>query len=419
MVLEAPLVAADVVQWLYSDAAELNDTLEIISELAERIRAGNIPLDRAATGIWIVHPNVQAEGTRWSSDGTRQLHRYVPGPESDADYASSPIKTVHDTGRSVRVKIGMIGEDEEPYPVIRDLRGQDFTDYLALPMLFSDGSIKVATFATKAPGGFTNAHVGVFEAVIRPLALVCELKTLRRTAETVLNTYVGPRAGSRVLEGTTRRGQGETIKAIISFADIRGFTRLSNSVPADMVVMLLNKYFGAMTEAVEAQGGEVLKFIGDEIMAIFPYESDDEARDAAHRALLSASQTLEKIREINQLKTCIATPDMSVAISLHAGDVFYGNVGSENRLDFTVVGPAVNLGSRIAGLAKKLNRQVLVSDAIADIMGCRSGLFGQYQVNGFDDPVSVYSPDLVAGDKLGYCPEAAPEAATARDLEPN
>jgi len=168
-----------------------------------------------------------------------------------------------------------------------------------------------------------------------------------------------------------------------------------------------------MTAAVEAHGGEVLKFIGVEVMAIFPYETEEEARDAARRALLAARDTLGRIDEINRSNKCAQTPDLSVGIALHAGDVFYGNVGSETRLDFTVVGPVVNLAARIAELAKDLHREVLVSDALSDIMGCRSGLFGRYQVKGFDDPVSVYSPDLLRGDKLGYCPDNT--ATLARD----
>lgn len=407
MVLEAPLVAADVVQWLYSDAAQLDDTLEIVCELATRLQAGNIPVDRVTTGIWIVHPNVRAEGSIWTSDGTRDLRRYVPGPGSEADYENSPIRRVHETKRLVRIDVVRSKGTSEDFPVIEELRAEGYTDYLALPMPFSDGSVKVATFATKVPGGFTAPHLSVFESLMRPLALVCELKTLRRTAATVLDTYVGPRAGSKVLDGTTRRGEGEWIKAVISFADIRGFTRLSNTLPADKIVLFLNKYFGAMTEAVEAHGGEVLKFIGDEVMAIFPYETEEEAADVAYQALLAARDTLKKIDAINQNKTCLQTPDMSVGIALHAGDVFYGNVGSETRLDFTVVGPAVNLAARIAELAKDLQREVLVSDAIAGIMGCRSGLFGQYQVKGFDDPVAVYSPNLSSGEKLEICPDAA------------
>ncbi|MEP1571280.1 adenylate/guanylate cyclase domain-containing protein [Roseibium album] len=413
MVLEAPIVAADVVQWLYSDASYLNDTLEIVSEMAARLREGNVPVDRATTGIWVVHPNVRAEASVWASDGTKELRLYTADNSSDEDYQSSPIQRVHQTNQAVRVRISERPEEAEEFPVAIDLRDEGFTDYIALPMPFSDGSVKVASFATKAPGGFRSGHISVFESLIRPLALVCELKTLRRTAETVLDTYVGPRAGSKVLDGTTRRGQGEWIKAVVSFADIRGFTRLSNTLPADMIVNFLNKYFGAMTAAVEAHGGEVLKFIGDEVMAIFPYETEEEARDAARRALLAARDTLGRIDEINRSNKCAQTPDLSVGIALHAGDVFYGNVGSETRLDFTVVGPVVNLAARIAELAKDLHREVLVSDALSDIMGCRSGLFGRYQVKGFDDPVSVYSPDLLRGDKLGYCPDNT--ATLARD----
>ncbi|WP_299481784.1 adenylate/guanylate cyclase domain-containing protein [uncultured Roseibium sp.] len=405
MVLEAPLVSADIVQWLYSDASYLNDTLEVVSEMALRLREGGVPVDRATTGIWIVHPNVRAEASVWASDGTREVRLYTADNSSDEDYQISPIKRVHETKASVRVKLAHSDEAEE-YPVTVDLREEGYKDYIALPMPFSDGSVKVVTFATNAPSGFSSAHIGVFESLIRPLALVCELKTLRRTAETVLDTYVGPRAGSKVLDGTTRRGQGEWIKAVVSFADIRGFTRLSNTLPADMIVQFLNKYFGAMTAAVEAHGGEVLKFIGDEVMAIFPYETEDQARDAAKRALLAARDTLKRIEGINSSNTCAQTPDLSVGIALHAGDVFYGNVGSETRLDFTVVGPVVNLAARIAELAKDLHREVLVSDALSDIMGCRSGLYGKYQVKGFDDPVAVYSPDLSGDAKFGYCPES-------------
>jgi adenylate cyclase len=411
MVLEAPIVTADVVQWLYSDASQLDGTLEIVSEMAERLRAGNVPVDRASTGIWVVHPNVRAEQSLWASDGTSELRLYTSDNSSDEDYTNSPIKRVHETLKPVRVKIERSPETADEFPITVDLREEGYTDYVSLPMPFSDGSVKVASFATKAPGGFSGSHLSVFESLIRPLALVCELKTLRRTAETVLDTYVGPRAGSRVLDGTTRRGEGEWIKAVVSFADIRGFTRLSNTLPADKIVLFLNKYFGAMTAAVEAHGGEVLKFIGDEVMAIFPYETQEEAREAAMRALLAARDTLKRIEAINTSNTCHATPDMSVGIALHAGDVFYGNVGSETRLDFTVVGPVVNLAARIAELAKDLERQVLVSDALSEIMGCRSGLYGRYQVKGFDDPVAVYSPDLTGDPRFGYCPDKTADLA--------
>lgn len=405
MALEAPLIAADVVQWLYSDAVSRADSLELIEDLGRRLTAAGIPVDRITTAIPLLHPNVRAESAVWTSDGTREIRRYLASDDRDEAYNNSPLKVVYTENRAVRCVIGPVREAGE-FGIVDDLRQEGYADYVAMPLPFSDGSVKAITFATRSPSGFSQGHLGVFESILRPLGLVCELNTLRRTAETLLDTYVGPRAGGRVLRGTIKRGEGEWISAVVSFADLRGFTRLSNVLPADKLVAFLNKYFGAMTEAVEANGGEVLKFIGDEVMAIFPYETSEQAADAARRALKAAKATTEKIKFINQVNECRETPDMKVGIALHAGNVFFGNVGSDTRLDFTVIGPVVNLASRIAALAKDLNVEVLVSDAIADIMGCRAGLYGRYQVKGFDEPVSVYSPSFTASGNAKWCPES-------------
>ncbi|TWI80031.1 adenylate cyclase [Roseibium hamelinense] len=421
MVMEAPLVAADVVQWLYLEAIGMQDSLELIEELAVRLRAGGVPADRISTGIVLLHPNVRAEAAVWTSDGTRELNRYPASDELDERYHNSPLKIVYTEGQTVRCPIAAEREEGE-FGIIDDLRQDGYSDYIALPMPFSDGTTKALTFATKAPGGFSAGHVGVFESIVKPVGLVCELRTLRRTAETLLDTYVGARAGGRVLNGSIKRGDGEWISAIVSFADLRGFTKLSNELPADKLVLFLNKYFGAMTDAVETHGGEVLKYIGDEVMAIFPYETEEGAVDAARRALMAARETSRRIQDINQHNTCSCTPDMRVGISLHAGDVFFGNVGSEKRLDFTVIGPVVNLAARIAELAKDLDKEILVSDAIAGIMGCRKGIFGSYRVKGFEDPVSVYSPELVGDRPEDRCPGAINSLesnSAARALETN
>jgi len=413
MALEAPLISADIVQWLYSDAISCDDSLSLIEDLATRLRAGGIAVDRATTAIMLLHPNVRAEAAVWMSDGTRELRRYLESEYVDESYESSPFKVVHTERRSVRCAIPPTPEDRE-FGIIDDLRQQGFTDYIALPLPFSDGTVKAVTFATKAPSGFSAGNLAVFESIALPLATVCELKTLQRTAQTLLDTYVGERAGGRVLNGTIKRGEGEWISAVVSFADLRGFSKLSNRLPADKLIHFLNKYFGAMTEAVEAHGGEVLKFIGDEVMAIFPYETPAEAADAARRALMAARDTNHRIRQINETNTCSYTPDMSVGIALHAGDVFFGNVGGETRLDFTVIGPVVNMSARIAELAKNLNAEILVSGAIADIMGCHANLFGSYEVKGFEEPVSVFSPSLTAVD---VCEERSElTASNARDM---
>ncbi|MBO0344764.1 adenylate/guanylate cyclase domain-containing protein [Roseibium limicola] len=414
MVLEAPLISAEVVQWLYGEALGKQDTLALIESLAERLRAGNVPVDRATTGIMILHPSVRAEAAVWTSDGTHELRRYMQNEQLDESYHNSPLKIVYEEGLSVRRRITAQKEDGE-FGIIPDLRKEGYTDYIVLPMPFSDGSIKSISYATKAPGGFSSTHLAVFDSIIRPLALVCEMSTLRRTAQTLLDTYVGPRAGNRVLHGTIKRGEGEWISAVVSFADLRGFTKLSNELPPDKLIAFLNHYFGAMTDAVEAHGGEVLKYIGDEVMAIFPYGDGTDPQEAAMRALKAARETTAAIQDINTNNCCVETPDMRVGIALHAGDVFFGNVGSENRLDFTVIGPTVNLAARIAELAKDLDADILVSDTIADLMGCRAGLYGRYQVKGFDDPVSVFAPSLVSNDASTWCPEST----ASRDREAN
>lgn len=208
-----------------------------------------------------------------------------------------------------------------------------------------------------------------------------------------------------MLQGSIKRGGGELISAVISFADLRGFTTLSNRLPGEKLIELLNTYFGAMASAVEAQGGEVLKFIGDEVMAIFPYESADEAQEASRRAVFAAQEAVMRIAEVNH-NCCAENPEIKVGIALHAGDVFFGNVGSETRLDFTVVGPAVNLASRIAGLAKALDREILASEAVAGMLGCQSGKVGTYYVKGFDEPVSVFSPPLGGSPCASPCSDA-------------
>ncbi|WP_439530424.1 adenylate/guanylate cyclase domain-containing protein [Pannonibacter sp.] len=404
MSLEAPLIAAQVMQWLSGDAIGIKDSLVLVGELGKRLNEAKVPVDRITTGITLLHPNVRAESAIWTTDGERALRRYLEAENLEEAYNSSPLKVVYVEGRAVRVRITPEPEAWE-YGVIPDLRAAGYTDYLALPMPFSDGSTKALTLATRAPGGFTVSHIAVFETIVRPLGLICELNTLRRTAETVLNTYVGPRAGSKVLNGSIKRGEGELISAVVTFADLRGFTQLSNKLPGDKLISLLNNYFGAIAETVEAHGGEVLKFIGDEVMAIFPYTDQVEARDAAGRALLAARDAVLRIADVNA-SCCEEIPQIRAGIALHAGDVFFGNVGSATRLDFTVVGPVVNLASRVADLAKHLDRDILVSDAVADLMGCRHKLHGTYYVKGFEDPVSVFAPDVSLIGTEGACSES-------------
>jgi len=198
-------------------------------------------------------------------------------------------------------------------------------------------------------------------------------------------------AGRRVLEGAIRRGSGETIPAAIWFCDLKGFATLSETLPDQVLIDLLNAYFDAVTQAIESQGGEILKFIGDAVLAIFQPCDGDEA-GAAARAMVAANEALERLRMANSERTAVGAPEIECGIALHVGDVLYGNVGGANRLDFTVIGRAVNLASRIESLTRELARPVLVSDAFAAAHGGDFEDLGQFDLKGIAEARSVLAP---------------------------
>ncbi len=414
MTISASLVAAEVMEWLHGDAVQVEEVSTLIETLAMRLNEAGIQIDRIATGISVLHPNVRTEGITWTAEKGIELRRYMETAESIKAYDNSPFKVVFSERRSVRIRLRAGGE-LPAYGIVPELLEAGLTDYIALPLPFSDGTVKGVTFATRRTGGFSGSEISLLETIARPLALLCELYTLKRMSHTLLDTYVGRRAGARVLAGTVQRGDGETISAVVGFFDLRGFTELSNAIPGDKLIKLLNAYFDVVNRAVEAHDGEVLKFIGDEVMAVFPYVCEASARHAARQALLAAREASASLAEMNR-DCCAEKPPMRVGIALHAGDVFFGNVGAEARLDFTVVGPVVNLASRIAGLTRELEQDILVSEAIADIMGCHAGALGSYRVKGFEEPVSVFMPP--AGS-IGADGSWCNAAASALALEAN
>src|SRR5262249_38427208 len=247
-------------------------------------------------------------------------------------------------------------------PIVAELRAEGITDYVVLPLVFGSGQIQAATWASRHPDGFDDRHLRVLRDLLPALAALLEAHELRRTTRTLLETYLGQQAGRRVLNGTIRRGDGETLAAALWYCDLRGFTAMSNELPRDELIAVLNDYFGCVTGPVHAHGGEVLKFIGDSVLAIFPIAADLD-RDRAFRtaeipagagacrtALAAAEAALADLERLNIARRAAGKAGLAVGIGLHTGGVMYGNIGAPNRLDFTVVGPAVNMVTRIEGL---------------------------------------------------------------------
>ena len=262
-----------------------------------------------------------------------------------------------------------------------------------MPAPFSDGTNKAITFATKAADGFSDEHIALLEAMMPTAAMILEIQTLRRTALTLLDTYVGPAAGRRVVEGTIKRCMGETIHSVIWFCDLRGFTELSARLDDDALLTLLNDYFGAMTDAVQSHDGEVLKFIGDAMLAIFALDDDADRAETAARALAAARAAQRALAEVNERRTAADQAAIRCGIALHVGDVHYGNIGGAGRLDFTVIGPAVNLASRVEQLCARLGQGLLLNADFVAESGIPSTPLGSFELKGIETEQTVYVPD--------------------------
>jgi adenylate cyclase len=223
---------------------------------------------------------------------------------------------------------------------------------------------------------------------------VLELMVLKRLAVNVLDTYVGRDAGARILNGDIRRGTGETLRAVLWYCDLRGFTPLADRLPLEDLIGLLNGYFEIMGGAVQARGGEILKFIGDAMLAIFPLPDGTDADARCRDALNAAEDAMRQMELRNRERRAWGQPILQAGIALHIGDVMYGNIGAPDRLDFTVIGPAVNLVTRIEGLCRELGRSVLTSAAVAGTCGDRLVPVGHHPVKGLREPVPVFALPL-------------------------
>ena len=385
---------ADTVQaltaWLVSEARLIDDTETLDLAIVEHLRGAGLPIVRYSTGVPSLHPQVDSFSTLWEQDKGLSFRQFRLEQASPTTLSESPIFIAYHEGRTVRCRLeGQPKPDE--YEIVGELRARGMTDYLVLALPFADGSHKAMSFATDRTGGFTEEDIGILESLSHPLAAVIEVRYLRHMAGTLMDTYVGPVAGRRVLQGSIKRGSGEIIPAVIWFCDLKGFTTLSETLADQILIDTLNAYFDAVTQAIEAEGGEILKFIGDAVLAIFQHGDGDEA-GAAARALAAAGTALASLDLANAERASAGPPAIECGIALHIGDVLYGNVGGANRLDFTVIGKAVNLASRIEGLTRELARPVLVSQAFADAHGGDFDDLGTFALKGIADRQTVLAP---------------------------
>jgi adenylate cyclase len=388
MTLTGPL--RELWDWLLDGVPGASSPVEVIERFCVDLRRGGVPLDRFSAFVRTLHPQVAARSFYWLPGQHVEVGEASWSAFTVEQQKTSPMYAVFADGAELRCNLARDGASSG-MPDLVKLATAGFTDYLALPMRFVSGHHHGCAFATRAPAGFSDEHVALLRELRRPLARVADALALTRTAANLISAYVGRDAGQRVLDGQVQRGAVDEIRCAVWFSDMRGFSSLSSTISPVQIVALLNKFFDAQVVAIEAQGGEVLKFIGDGLFAIFPFAAGRSELDVCTAALAAARDAVGRVAKLNVARGA-DEPEVNFGIALHVGDVAYGNIGGANRLDFTCVGNAVNTASRIEGLTGRTGQRVLVSEAFAKLAGLPGSPVGTYELKGIAEPQRVYAP---------------------------
>jgi adenylate cyclase len=399
--------------WLTKAGLRGEPEAALVSGFCERVVAAGLPISRALVLIDTLHPVYEGRLVRWGHDPSQPAVReygrtrlpegvsdpLVSGgaqPDVVARWQASPFFQMLQTGESL-LRRRITAESAAEFAVLADYRAVGMTDYVAMINRFApEGTIGemdciYSSWATARADGFDDAHVSTLMRVVPTLALAFKAAALARMTGTLMETYLGRDASRRVLSGRIMRGVADRIDAVIWFSDLRGFTRITDSTP-EQIIPLLNDYADVIVSAIHAHSGDVLKLIGDGILAIFT--AGNRARACA-AALAAATEARSKVTTLNARRAHAALPVTDMYVGLHIGEVFYGNIGSTERLDFTVVGPAVNEASRIAAMCRSVDQPMLVSEAFANVDGMRGRLVsvGRYALRGVAQPQELFTLD--------------------------
>ena len=381
-----------IIDWLGGPAGQIPSLTEEFDEFAWRMMAAGFPLLRTTFHLRTLHPQYLGATFVWWRTTGQTVQTFVTHEAQDLyGHEDNPVRRVLMGGETLRRRVD-VADDELDFPILLDLKAAGATDYFALPVKSSFGTNYMVTYVTDRIGGFTAQEISDLKRVTRRLPLLADLRNHRRIASNILNAYLGPKTGPKVLAGQIRRGAGEEITAVLWSSDLRGFTERSDRLAGSQVIAMLNALFDAQAQAIATHGGEILKFIGDGLLAIFPIEHADKAATAARCALDAAMQAVEAARGLMHDPSLVDEPPLEIVVALHIGTVIYGNIGAADRLDFTVIGPAVNLVSRIESVAKALNLPIVVSDDFARAYGEPLRPLGRHQLRGLAAPHDLFAP---------------------------
>lgn len=387
--------------WIVRSTLEGRGESEILAGIGERLIGTGVPVLRAAVGGNLLDPTHDALGVRWTrgAGGMEEAFARTADDEVNESWTRSPFHALLESGRDTLRRRLDASYRRGEFPLLDDFVEQGVTDYVAFvtpigeSLRLGDRAGMISSWTTDAPAGFADDEIALLAAVMRVFAVTFMLRTTRQTARTLITTYLGSDAAERVLAGNVVRGRAEPIRAVVWLSDLVGFTRISDAIGPKGVLALLNDYAEVLVESIEEQGGHVLKFIGDGILAIFPGE---DPAAACARALDAASGQRRRVAAMNERRLVAGLPVTDAHLALHIGELLYGNVGSPRRLDFTVLGPAVNEAARIEALCGSLEQPVIVSSAFAEAAGAaraRLVSLGRYAMKGVARPQELFTLD--------------------------
>ncbi len=394
---------AELGTWLVRNALGDEPEPALLAGVAERLVAAGIPIARASVAINLLDPVLGGRLLVWrrATGSVDEPYLRAFDEASEAEWHASPFYHLLRSGNEYwRCRLDARDAPGE-LPLFETFRRDGMTDYVAFAArgpaaIAEDTDVNdglVSSWTTDAAGGFTDAALARLAALMPTVTLAFLVRATRQSARALATTYLGSDAAERVLAGNVVRGQAETIRAVVWFSDLAGYTRISEAVGPAGTLALLNDYADVQVEAIEAHGGHVLKFIGDAILAIFP---DEGTAPAAARALDAAVDHRGRIAALNARRVAAGLPITDTHTALHVGELLYGNVGSPRRLDFTVLGPAVNEAARIEALCGSLERSVIASAAFAEAAGAAAARLvslGRYALKGVARPQEMFTLD--------------------------
>jgi len=371
--------------WLLGPRAPGRTPEEAFGDLCRALRERGIAIYRVGLFVRTLHPNVAGRAYFWHEDRDQvEVDSADHSWFATEDHLKSPIHAVWTMNAETRRRLADPACPMD-YPVLADLRAEGATDYVAVPLRFLSGEIHVASFASRRPGGFRDAELAALRTVLPYFTRVVEIYGLMRKARNILDAYLGPNAGAKVLAGQIKRGDGEDIHAVIWFCDLRDSTALADSMSRRDFLSILNEYFECTLEPVLQRKGEVLRFIGDAALAIFPI--DGRPREACAAAVEAALEALARMEKANKKRPL----PLRFGIGLHLGELTYGNIGTPGRIEFTVIGAAANEAARIESLCKQLEVELLVSEHVARVLPIRWRSMGSHTLRGVGDKIELFT----------------------------